>query len=446
MEKTVKYIIIGGVAAGMSAASKIKRMDASAEVTVYEKGAYLSYGACGLAYYVADYNDDHTRMIARTREAFEKAGIKTFLNHEAIAVDSFAKTLTVKDVKSGATLQDRYDKLLIATGASAVKPPIPGIEKRGVYTLKTMEDGLGLKEAVSAYGVHEVVVIGGGYIGVEVAEAMRARKKQVTLIEAMPSILAQFDSEIVSLAERELKANGVDVKKGERVEEFSGTSLNAVRTDKGSYTADIAVVAAGVKPNTAFLAGTGVALAPNGAVIVDRQLRTNVADIYAAGDCAVVYNRLKNRDDYIPLGTYANKCGRLAGGNMLGRGDEFTGALGSSALKVFGLELGRTGLTEAEALELACNAAAVTVNTTNHPAYYPGQTELTIKLVYDKNNYRILGAQLAGREGAALRTDIFATAIQGGMTTKELGMTDLIYSPPWAGVWDAVHIACNAAK
>lgn len=443
----MKHIILGGVAAGMSAASKIRRLDKDAVIHVYEKGAYLSYGACGLSYYVAGYNDDPTKMIARSREQFEKSGIKTFLYHEAVAVDTALKTVTINDTRTGRQFTDSYDRLMIATGAEAVRPPLPGMDKKGVFTLKTMDDGLVLKEQVQKYGIQSVVVIGGGYIGVEVLEAMHAQGKDVTCIEAAPRILTTFDDEIAQLAKAELVRNKITLRENEKVHEIKGgISVSSVVTDRGEYPADLVVVAAGIRPNTKFLQGTGVELAQNGAVVTDRHMQTTVPGIYSAGDCALVYDFVKNSNVYLPLGTTANKCGRIAGENMCGGNAEYVGAASSSALKVCGLELGRTGMGQAEAEAKGLNVGTVFVEASNHPHYYPGQKALYIKVIYERPSLRILGAQLCGEEGAALRTDIFAVALHAGMTTKQLGQTDLIYSPPYAGVWDAVHIACNAAK
>ncbi len=443
----MKVIVAGGVAAGMSAASKIIRTQKDAQVIVYEKGGYLSYGACGLSYYVAGYNDDHTKMIARSRAKFESMGISTFLHHEILAVDTQNKVVTVKNLKTGETFKDTYDKLMVGTGAAAIKPPILGIEKKGIYVLKTMEDGLRLKEVMAGYGIQNVVVVGGGYIGIEVAEAMHALKKNVVCIEAADKILAPFDDEITAIALRELRDKGIEVRAGEKVTEFKGTeSVNEVITDKGSYIADMVVVSAGVRPSTQFLEGTDVALERNGAVIVDREMRTSNPDIFSAGDCAMVYDLVKQKNVYLPLGTAANKCGRIAGTNICGGHDVFVGMTSSAALKVCDIELGRTGLGEREAIEMGYTVGSVTIEGRNHPAYFPGMVPLTIKVIYEKPGMRILGAQLAGKDGAALRTDVFVVAINANMTTKQLGMVDLIYSPPYAGVWDAIQIACNAAK
>lgn len=443
----MKVIVAGGVAAGMSAASKIVRMQKSAQVTVYEKGEHFSYGACGLPYYVAGYNDDHTKMFARSRSAFESLGIQTVAKHEIIAVDTQTKVVTVKNLETGETFKDPYDKLMIGTGASAVRPPIPGIEKKGIYVLKTLEDGLVLKEVMAGYGIQNIVVVGCGYIGIEVAEAMHALRKNVVCIEAADKILEPFDPEITTLAMQELQQKGIEIHTGERVVAFKGSlNVNEVVTDKGSYIADVVIVAAGVRPSTQFLQGTDVVLEKNGAIVVDRQMRTSNPDIFAAGDCAMVYDLVKQKNTYLPLGTAANKCGRIAGTNICGGNDTFIGMEGSAALKVCDLQLGRTGLGEREAIEMGYMVGTVTVEGKNHPAYYPGMEPLTIKVIYEKPSMRILGAQLAGADGAALRTNVFAVAIAANMTTRQLGMMDLIYSPPYAGVWDAIHIACNAAK
>ncbi len=443
----MKHIIIGGVAAGMSAASKIKRVQKDAVVHVYEKGEFLSYSACGLCYYIAGYNDDHAKLIARSRAQFEAQKIETFLGFEAVGVDVLNKVVSVRDLKTGNVLKDTYDKLMIATGAEAIRPPIEGIDKKGVYTLKTMEDALRLKKEIAGYGINDVVIIGGGSVGIEMAEAMHAQKKRVVCIEAASDILPAFDGEITKLALFEMESKGIKIKTQEKVLRIKGGgSANAVLTDKEEYIADIVIVAAGIKPATAFLQDTGIAMESNGAIIVDRQMRTSIADIYAAGDCALVYDRIKKENVYFPLGTVANKCGRITGGNMCGAGEEFEGTLCSAAIKVFDLQLGRTGLGEKEARDMGYNYGTVFVEARNHPAYYPGHEPLMVKVIYERPSKKILGAQLCGKDGAALRTDIFAVAIQAGMTTKQLGGADLIYSPPYSGVWDAVHIACNAAK
>ena len=443
----MKVIIIGGVAAGMSAASKIARTDSSSEVVVYEKGGFLSYGACGLPYYVGNFNDDYRRMIARTQEQFTQAGIRTHLYHEVLKVDTVKKQVIVKDIKNGNMFADSYDKLMISTGASSIVPPFPGAEMMGIHVLKTLEDGIFLKEYAAMPDIKNVTIVGGGYIGIECAEAFLNIGKNVRVIEAADRILTPFDSEMSDIAAKELENNGVKLHMGEKVKGFKGSSkVEQVETDKGIYDADLVIIAVGVRPNTAFLKDTGIRTAKNGAIVVDREMKTSVDDIYAAGDCSLVYNEIMQEDCFLALGTVANKCGRIAGGNILGGHQKFIGALGSAAIKVCDIEMGRTGMGEADAKRLRIKYKTVIAQANDHPAYYPNPTPVTIKLIYEDGTRKLLGAQACGKKGAVMRIDVFAVAIHAGMTTDELGMTDLVYAPPFAGVWDAIHIASNLAK
>ncbi len=443
----MKLIVIGGVAAGMSAASKLKRVDQNAEVTVYEKGEYVSYGACGLPYYVSGENDDHTKMIARTKQQFEQKGINVNIFHVVVKVSPDRKQVMVKNVKTGQMFLDHYDKLLIATGTSAIVPPFAGLELANIHVLKTMEDGLSLKETAHQPHVRNVVIVGGGYIGIELAEAMHGLGKNVRIIEQADRILLPFDQEITDIATEHLQENNVALHVNERVEAFRGSqTVQQVLTSKGTYEADLVILSIGVRPATKFLDGTGIQLAENGAVVIDREMRTNLKDIYAAGDCAQVYHYVKQENTYLPLGTNANKCGRIAGENIAGAHRKYIGTLGSAAVKIIDMELARTGLSEQEAKDLALDYTTEFVQAANHPGYYPGQTPLWIKIICEQRTRRILGAQAIGQEDAVLRIDMFAIAIQNNMPADELGMTDLCYAPPFAGVWDAVHIASNAVK
>jgi NADPH-dependent 2,4-dienoyl-CoA reductase/sulfur reductase-like enzyme len=443
----MKLIVIGGVAAGMSAASKLKRVKPDTNVVVYEKGDYVSYGACGLPYYVSGENDDYKKLIARTVDQFEEMGIDVKTKHEVVKVAQDRKQVMIRNLDTGQLFVDDYDKLMIATGTEAIVPPFDGVELDGIHLLKTLEDGLFLKEKVDASAIKNVVIVGGGYIGIEVAEAMHTLGKNVRIVEQADTILTPFDKELTSMAIDHLKENGVQLHLNESVKGFNGTNhVEEVVTDKGTYEADLVIMALGVKPATKFLEGTGIQLADNGAIVIDREMRTTVTDIYAAGDCAQVYHFVKEENDYIPLGTNANKCGRIAGENIAGAHKKYIGTLGSAAVKIIDLELARTGLSERDAKDLAIDYTTETVKTANHPGYYPGQKPLWIKLICEKGTKRILGAQAIGESGAVLRIDMFAIAIQNKMSAAELGMTDLCYAPPFAGVWDAVHIASNAIK
>lgn len=443
----MKVIVVGGVAAGMSAASKLRRMDPSAEIVVYEKGSFLSYGACGLPYFVGGFNDDAGLLIARTREQFNKMGIVTRMHHEVTGIDPASKTVTVKDHDSGRVFEDRYDKLMVATGCRAVAPRIPGADSAGVFCLHSMEDGLLLKQIVGLEGLRNVVVIGGGYVGVEMCEALLHLGKQITLLEAGERILTSFEPEFSELAAQELEKNGVTLRvktPAREIEEHGDHRV--VKTDRESIRADAVIIAAGIVPNTDFLRDTGIRVARNGALVVDRRMRTSLPDVYAAGDCATVYQKVAEQDYFIPLGTNANKCGRIAGENLAGGNAVYTGTLGTAAIKVCGIEMGRTGLTAADAERLHFKVKTSFVTSYDHALYYPGADKLYIKLIYEEKTRRVLGANVAGAKGAVLRCDVIAMAVHTGMTADELGMVDLAYAPPFAGVWDAVHIAANAAK
>ena len=327
-----------------------------------------------------------------------------------------------------------------------LKIKLSSIEKK-IADLKTMEDGLLFEKIARIEGVNDVVIVGGGYIGVEMAEALLNLKKRVTIVEAADRLLTPFEPEFSEAAAQELEKQGVTLRLKERVTAFTEEQTHRlVHTTGGQYRADIVVVAIGVVPATDFLKGIGLDMARNGALIVDRQQRTNLNDIFAAGDCAVCWNRVAEENYFLPLGTVANKCGRIAGANMAGAHEMFDGALGTAAIKVCGMEMGRTGLTEADARRKGIDYATKLVTTNDHPAYYPNPVKLTIKLLYERGTRRLLGANIAGERSAVLRCDIFATAIHAGLTTDELGMVDLAYAPPFASVWDAVHIAANASK
>ncbi len=443
----MKAIVIGGVAAGMSAASKLRRLQPDAGITVYEKGGFLSYGACGLPYYVGDFNTDPKKLIARTQDQYREMNIDCRLHHEVLRVDPAAKKVIVRDLSTGREFEDTYDRLMIATGCNSVIPRFPGADLPSVFCLRSMEDGLLLREIAHLEAVRHVAVIGGGYIGVEMTEALVHLGKKVTLIEAGDRIMNTFEPEFSELAAQELERNGVTVMIQSPVTaiEEAGRS-RTVKTAKGNISCDIVIMAVGVIPATGFLRDTGVRMARNGALMVDREMRTSLEDVWAAGDCAVVYHRLMEEEFFIALGTVANKCGRIAGENMAGGHTKFVGALGTAAIKIFDLEFGRTGMTERDAKRMGADYRTKLVTAYDHPAYYPDPQKLTIKLIYDARTRRLLGANVCGKRNAVMRTDMFAIAIHAGMSTEELGMVDLAYAPPFASVWDAVHIAANAAK
>lgn len=445
-----KIIIIGGVAAGMSAAAKAKRLNPELEITVYEKTDIVSWGACGLPYYVGDFYKDPNIMIAREPEQFAKDGIVVKSLHEVVDIDISKKEITVLNKKTEEKFIDSYDEVIIATGASAIKPPLKNIDAKNIFNLKDFKDGIELKEAMLKEENKKVVIIGAGYIGLEAAEAARHLGKEVQIIQVSPRVLiGSFDKEITDILEEELRGTEhLKLNLDERVEEFltDNEKVIGVKTDKGEYPADIVIVAIGVKPNTEFLKDKGFNMLKNGALIIDGKGRTNVEGIYAAGDCASVYHKVRKDNVYIPLATTSNKIGRVVGEHLAGVEIEFAGTLGSAAIKVMNMEAGRTGISEGEAQELNIPYASVFIEDVNQTGYYPGQEELFAKLIYHKESREILGGQLVGKKGAVLRVDVLAAAIDKHMTIDELGMLDLCYAPPFAMTWDTLNTLGNVAK
>ena len=440
----MKYVVIGGNAAGMSAASRIKRKAPENEVVVFEKTYEVSYGACGLPYYVAGLNDDLDLMRIRTAEEFRQAGVDVRLGHAVERVDFDSKTIQISDADGRAALET-YDRLLIACGASPRVLDIPGADAGNIFTLKTLEDAKRLRSAIERNPGH-IVIVGGGAIGLEIAEACLLQKvKSVRVIEALNQLLPPFDPEFAQAAKAELEANGADVCLNEIVQGFTGgEAVESVVTDRGSYPADIVVLSIGVVPNTRFL--QGIDKLGNGAIVTDRAMHTSVRDVFAAGDCASVWHAVLDAPAYLALGTNANKQGRLAGDSMMGKETRFDRALGTTMVRCMKIELAKTGLSEKEAQKAGLPCKTATVVTRSHARYYPDPSMLTIKLCYRADNHILLGAQLMGEKEAALRIDIFAVAVDRKMTTEELGLADLGYAPPFASVWDAVHISANAAK
>ncbi|HWQ51697.1 MAG TPA: CoA-disulfide reductase [Terriglobales bacterium] len=435
----MKIIIIGGNPGGMSAAARLMRKGKDVEVVVFEKTNEVSYGACGLPYYIGGENDDIDKMRIRKAPEFIDSGVDLRLYHEALSVDAAAKTVTVKNLKTGETHTEGYDKLIVATGAASIRPPLPGADK--AFALKTLEDGERIKEAAKM--AKRAVIVGGGYIGLELAEAFRRLCIELTVIEAQDRVLPGFDPEFSKIAQDALIRGGVDVKCGERVEELGD---DFVATDRGRYPSDLTVLSVGVRPATGIFAGSAPEMLKNGAIVTNEFMETSLPDVYAAGDCATVWHAVLNKPVYLPLGTNANKQGRVLADRIAGGGEPLPGALGSAMLRCFDRELARTGVTEAEAAAAGLNFGAVTVEAGSHARYYPGSAKLTVKLVYDKSSKVLLGAQMAGEKECALRIDTLAVAIDRKMTARELAFCDLAYAPPFASVWDAVQQAAGVIK
>ena len=444
----MKIIIIGGIAAGMSAAAKLRRLDKDAEIKVYEKTPIVSFGACGLPYFVGGFFENENQMISRSPEKFRESGIDISVEHEVLSVDIYNKKIKVKNLITGSIFDDKYDKLMIATGASAIIPPIKNYNLENVYTLKSLEDGKILKEKMKDASIKKVAIIGAGFIGIEAVEAAKVYGKEISVFQLEDRILKEvFDTEITDILEQELKSNNVNLFLNSKVIEFKGDSkISKVITDKEEIDADLVIIATGVKPNTQFLKDTGIEMLSNGAIVVDKEGKTSIEDIYSAGDCATVTSILKNKQTYLPLATVANKFGRVVGENLASKHLEYEGTLASACIKVLDMEAGRTGITESEAKDLGIDYKSVFVTDKNQTDYYPGQTEISIKLIYDANTKVILGAQVVGKKDAVQRTNALAVCIYAKLTTSQLGMMDFCYSPPFARTWDILNRAGNIAK
>ena len=444
----MRVIIIGGVAAGMSAAAKLKRMQPEYEVVVYEKTDVVSFGACGLPYFVGGFFDDVNNMIARPAEKFRESGIDLNIFHEVIDVDTEAKKLTVKNLTTGEEFVDTYDKLMIASGASSIIPPIKNVNIENVSTLKSMSDGIKVKELMNKEEIKNVAIIGAGFIGLEAVEAAKKLGKNVVVFQLEDRILPQvFDKEVTDILEEEIRKHDVDLRLEEIVGELVGeTKVEKVITNKGEYDADLVIVATGVRPNTSFLKNTNINMLPNGAIIVDEFGKTSVEDVYSAGDCATIQNIVTGQDSYVPLATGANKLGRIVGENLAGANNTFQGSLGSSCIKVMDMEAASTGLTEIQAARLGIEVKTKFISDFNQTNYYPGRDKMYVKLVYDANTKVILGGQVAGYKDAVQRANVIAACVFGKLTTNQLGMLDLCYAPPFARTWDILNVVGNVCK
>ncbi|MBU0997780.1 MAG: CoA-disulfide reductase [Firmicutes bacterium] len=441
----MKTIIIGGVAAGMSAAAKLRRLDREATIHVYEKGMDLSYGGCGMPYYLGDVITDIDRLVARTKDDFERENIQVFVHHEVIEVIPDRKTIRAINKTTNETVSDTYDKLVIATGTKAIRTNVPGSDIVKVYVLNQLSDARELKYALE--DVQSVCIVGGGYIGVEVAENLAHRGLKVVLIEQMPQLLPTFDLDVAKKAEEALKEVGVQVLVNERVKYYELNGLSTkVLTENLEVDVDLVIESIGVKPNTEFLQNTGLNMLRNGAIVVNDYMETSIKDIYAAGDCAAYYHLLKKENVFLPLGTHANKSGKIVAENIAGNPTSFAGVIGSNVLKVVNLTFAKTGIGMDEARKLDLGYEFVDVTSKNQSGYYPGAKEIFIRVVYEPLTGILRGAQMVGEKGVSDRINIIALAITQGLTAKEFSQLDLAYSPPFSTVWDPLQVATNQIK
>ena len=443
----MKLIVVGGVAAGMSAAARAKRRNKDLQITVYEKSGYVSYGACGLPYFIKGDIPQAEKLVVRTPEQFAKQGIQALVHHEVIDVDVQAHTVTVKNLETGQVFQDTWDELLITTGAVAAKPPIPGLDLPGIFTLRTVEDGIAIREWIAKKHPWQAVVVGAGYIGLEMAEALAANGMYVDVVEMLPQVLPNMDEDMAALVLEELERKGVTVHLNSPVRGFQGDGrVERVLAGDKILEADIVLFSVGAKANIPLAQKAGVAIGETGAIAVDDHQRTNVPHVWAAGDVAEAWHRVLKKPAYIPLGTTANKQGRVAGTNIAGGDEAFPGIVGTAVVKVFDLEVARTGLSEREAKEAGFDAASVTIKAPARAHYMPTHPPIHVKLVFEKGTKKLLGGQMVGQEGVSKRIDVIAAALYDDWTVYDLKSLDLSYAPPFAPVWDPILVAANVAS
>jgi NADPH-dependent 2,4-dienoyl-CoA reductase/sulfur reductase-like enzyme len=448
-------VVIGSQAAGMSAASAAKRVDPDLKVVVLEKGPFISYGACSIPYYVADDIKDYHELMAVTPEAAAtERGIVVQTEREVLAIDIQRKNLVVEDRRRQRKGLTPYHTLVIATGAAPIRPVLPGIDLKNIFSLRTLEDGIAVKEYVDAWSAKsqpsegpKVVIVGGGYIGMEMCEALARRGGRVTVVEKMDRVLGSMDTVVTDIVEKTLAREGVQLHKETTVQAFDGAGgvVNKVITDKGEFAADIVILAIGVNPASALAASAGIEVGIRKAITVDEHMRTSVADIYAAGDCADAISLITGKKTYIPLGTTANKQGRVAGENVAGRATTFEGVAGTAQTKIFNLEVARTGLSSIEAAHEGFDFLVSTIQGRSRAKPYPAGTPIFVTYIVERGSARLLGAEMVGQEGVAHRIDTLATCLYGKMTVEDVARLDLGYAPPFATVWDPILIAANAA-
>lgn len=441
---SLKVVIIGGVAAGASAAAKARRNDEQAEIVMYEKGPYVSFANCGLPYYVGRDIKERDELFLMTPERFqERYNVLVKINHEVVKIDKKEKYIEVKDLETGQIFRDNYDKLVVATGGTPIKPPISGITLENIFTLFTIPDVDDIEKVLAEGNVENVAIVGGGYIGLEATEAFIKRGKKVTLIEKTNQLLPYLDEEMAIPLALHLEDLGVEVILGDGVKEFEGNQkVSRVVLESGEVVpADLVIVAIGARPQLELVKEAGLTIGQTGGVVVDATMKSSDPDIYVGGDIVETVHWVTRKKVRIPLAGPANKQGRVIGANVVGGNKYFKGVLGTSIVKVGELTAAKTGIGEKEAKEEGFAYFVSYTPSLNHAGYYPGGKHLLTKLIVEEHSGKILGAQIVGWQGVDKRIDVLATAIYGGMTVEDLENLDLAYAPPYSSAKDPVIIA-----
>ena len=440
----MKVVIVGGVAGGATAAARIRRLDEQAEIIVFERSGYISYANCGLPYYIGGVIEDPEDLTLQTPESFwQRFRIHMKVHHEVTAIHPDKKTVSVKNLITGEVFEESYDKLLLSPGAKPVWPSLPGMESDKLFTLRTVEDTFRIRDFVDQNNPKSAVMVGGGFIGLEVAENLRHLGLDVTIVQRPKQLMNPFDGDMASFIHAEMRKHGVKLALGYSVEGFEekNRGIDVLLKDREPIHADMVVLAIGVTPESTLAREAGLALGMKGSILVNDRMETSAADIYAVGDAVQVKHYVTGEDALIALAGPANKQGRIAADNICDGDSRYSGSQGSSVIKVFDLTAASTGINEINARKSGLDADTVILSPMSHAGYYPGGKVMTMKVVFEKETYRLLGAQIVGYDGVDKRIDVLATAIHAGLKATDLKDLDLAYAPPYSSAKDPVNMA-----
>ena len=439
-----KILIVGGVAGGATAAARIRRLDETAEVIIFERSGFVSYANCGLPYYIGGVIRDKEELTLQTPEMFrERFQIDVRVHHEVTAIHPERKTVTVKNLETGETFEESYDKLLLSPGARPVQPNLPGAGLENLFTLRTVEDTLRIRDYVVKNKPKSAVLAGGGYIGLEVAENLRELGMDVTIVQRPNQLLNPLDYEMACFVHAKMREKGIRLMLGHSVEGFeqAGDQVNVLIKGEQPIKTDMVLLAIGVAPDTHLAKEAGLTLGIKNSIVVNDRMETSAPDIYAVGDAVEVRHFVTGSKALISLAGPANKQGRIAADNICGGNSVYQGSQGSSVIKIFDMTVATTGINERTAKDAGIDCDKVYLSPSNHASYYPGGTMMTMKVLFEKNTYKLLGAQIVGYEGADKRIDVIATAMHAGMTALQLKDLDLAYAPPYSSAKDPVNMA-----
>lgn len=440
----MKVVIVGGVAGGATAAARIRRLDEKAEIVVFERSGYVSYANCGLPYYIGDTIADPEELTLQTPESFfSRFRVTMKVRHEVIAIHSEKKSVSVKNLETGEEFEENYDKLILSPGAKPTQPELFGMDIENLFTLRTVEDTLKIKDYINQRQPKSAVIAGGGFIGVELAENLRELGLDVTIVQSQKQLMTPFDEDMAAFIHAEMRKHGIRLELGHKVEGFASKNfgVDVLLSGNKRLHGDMAILAIGVIPDTKLAKEAGLELGIRGSILVNDRMETSVPDIYAAGDAVQVKHFVTGEDSLISLAGPANKQGRIIADNICGGDSRYKGSQGSSVIKVFDLTAASTGINESHAKSIGLNVDTVILSPMSHAGYYPGGKVMTMKVVFEKETYRLLGAQIIGYEGVDKRIDVLATAIHAKMTAIDLKDLDLAYAPPYSSAKDPVNMA-----